>query len=162
MKRYAPPIIIIALLAAFGFWWFSPVQVLKRRTEKLLQTLNLQSGTGKAMRQMNVYSLSSILADEVELKSSSITEANGVFPRSEMESAYSWLCEQANQCRFELVKFESIKSDGNSGDVTFLVKALVELPERRPADGVYQVTFHWQHDDAGWLLERAEWQEEKL
>ncbi|MEI6176535.1 MAG: hypothetical protein WCS43_06555 [Verrucomicrobiota bacterium] len=161
MKRLAPLIVILALLAAIGFWWFSPIQVLKRRTENLLQTLTLKSGTGKSMRQMGVYSLSSILADDVELKSSSITEANGFFPRSEMESAYSWLCEQASQSRFELVKFKSVKSDGQTGDVTFLVKSLVELPERRLADGVYQVTFHWRHGDGGWLLDRAEWQEEK-
>lgn len=161
MKRLAPLIVIIALLAAIGFWWFSPIQVLKRRTENLLNTLTLKSGTGKAMRQMGVYSLSAMLAEEVELKSSSITEANGVLPRSEMESAYSWLCEQATQTHFELVKFKSLKSDGHTGDVTFLVKALVELPLRRPADGIYQVSFHWQHGDGGWLLERAEWQEEK-
>jgi hypothetical protein len=161
MKRLAPLIVILALLGAFGFWWFSPVQVLKRRTETLLQTVTLESGTGKALRQMGVYSLSAILADEVELDSPTIAEANGSFPRSEMEAAYSWLCERAKQSRFELVKFRSVKSVGQTGHVTFLVKALVELPDRRPADGIYQVTFRWQHGDGGWQLDRAEWREEK-
>lgn len=161
MKRFGLPVFILALLGAFAFWWFSPVQVLKRRTQTLLETLTLESGSGKAARQMGAYSLNALLASEVELDTPTLQEANGTFERSEMESAFSWLCEQARQTRFELEEFRSVKIDGARADVAFILDALVELPTERPADGRYEVTFRWQLDDDGWHLSRASWVEAK-
>ena len=159
MKRIVPIIVIVVLVAAFGYWWYSPTHVLKRRTDSLLQTLTLELSTGTAARQMGVYSFNSLLAEDVELNSASIADANGVFARSEMESAYSWLCEQAKQTRFERVTFDSVTIDADSGEVKFTLKALVELPNSRLADGIYQTTFRWQKTDSGWLLNRADWNE---
>lgn len=160
MKRLALPAVILALLGALAFWWFSPVQVVKRRTANLLHTLTLEAGGGKAGRQMNVYSLNALLAPVVDLENPSISEANGSFERQEMESAYSWLCEQARETRFDLEKLRSITVTGDRAEVSFLLNALVELPNYRPADGRYDVTFHWKNDaDEGWRLERAVWKE---
>lgn len=159
MKRIAPILAFIILLAAFGYWWYSPTQVLKRRTDSLLRTLTMDLGKGTAARQMGVYSFNSLLAEDVELNSPSITDANGVFARSEMESAYSWLCEKAKQTRFQRVKLDSITTEGNTGVVKFTLLALVELPNSRPADGIYQTTFHWQKTESAWLLTRADWSE---
>ena len=63
---------------------------------------------------MGVYSLNALLASEVELENPTIEEANGTFERSEMESAFSWLCEQAKQTRFELEKFHPSPSPATS------------------------------------------------
>ena len=161
MKRFGLPVFILALLGAFAFWWFSPVQVLKRRTETLLRTLTLESGSGKAARQMGVYSLNALLATEVELSNPTIQEANGTFERSEMESAFSWLCEQAKETRFELGDFHSVKIDGEQADVAFSLEALVALPTYRPADGRYEVTFHWVRESDTWRLGRATWAKSK-
>jgi hypothetical protein len=161
MKRIGLPIFVLALLGAFLFWWFSPVQVVKRRTETLLETLTLQASTGVPSRQMGVYSLNSLLATEVELESDSIREANGSFERPEMESAYSWLCQQAKQTRFDLEKFHSVEIDGDQANVRFSLIALVELPSYRPADGEYEVSFRWQREDDGWKLAAAKWTENK-
>jgi hypothetical protein len=161
MKRFGLPVFILALLGALAFWWFSPVQILKRRTETLLRTLTLESGSSKAARQMGVYSLNALLAPEVELETPTIPEANGTFERSEMESSFSWLCEQARETRFELVKFHSVRIDGDRADVAFSLEALVQLPSHRPADGRYEVTFRWLLDDNGWHLSKAKWLEAK-
>ena len=110
---------------------------------------------------MGVYSLNALLTPEVELETPTIPEANGTFERAEMESSYSWLCEQAKQTRFELVKFHSVKIDGDRADVAFSLDALVELPSIRPADGRYEVTFRWLRGDNGWLLSKAKWVEGK-
>jgi hypothetical protein len=157
MKRFGLPIVILAVLGAFLFWWFSPVQVVKRRTHTLLETLTMESVSGKASRQTGVYSLNALLAGEVELVTPTIPEANGTFDRSEMESAYSWLAGQAKQTRFELLEIHSITIDGNQADVSFSLEALVELPSSRPADGRYVVTFRWVNDENSWRLARAEW-----
>jgi hypothetical protein len=144
---------------AFGIWWFSPVQVLKRRTESLLTTLTLDSGTGKAGRQMAAYSLNSLLASQVELENPEIEDANGSFERAELESAFSWLCNQARQTRFEAGKFHSVNVNGDAAKVKLSLTGLVELPTYRPADGTYDVTFDWQKEEDGWRLRRAVWRQ---
>jgi hypothetical protein len=157
MKRIGLPIVILAVLGAFLFWWFSPVQVVKRRTHTLLETLTMESGSGKVARQTGLYPLNALLAEEVELVAPSIPEADGTFGRDEMESAYSWLAGQAKQTRFKLLEIHSIKVEGRRADVSFSLEALVELPNSRPADGRYEVVFHWLDDERSWRLSKAEW-----
>lgn len=162
MNRLLVPAAAAALLAGFLFWWFSPGQVLKRRTLSLLETLTMDSGTGRSTRQLGVYSLNAMLAPEVELEVPSVERANGTFERSELESAFSWLCSHAKQTRFELLRFESVHVGEDAGEVVFSLEALVELPAYRPAEGIYQTTFRWRRADDGWRLERISWLEENL
>ncbi len=159
MRRFALPAVLLALSGAFVFWWFSPVQVLKRRTNSFLQALTIESGSGKTGRHLATYKLNALLAEEVELTAPSMPEADGNFQRSELESAFSWLCDQAKQTRFDLENFRSVRVDDGQADVTFALNALVDLPGYRPADGRYEVTFHWQQEKDGWRLTRAQWDE---
>lgn len=161
MKRLVISCTIVALTGAFAVWWFSPGRILKRRTLSLLESLTMDSGTKRSARQMGVYSLNALLASEVELNTPAIEQANGTFERSELESAFSWLCDQAKQTRFELDEFDSVTVTGDVGEVAFSLEALVELPAYRPADGHYQVTFQWRREDDVWRLERATWLEVK-
>lgn len=161
MKRLVIPLAIVGLLAVFALWWFSPTQVLKRRTASLLTTLTLDGGSGKVGRQMRVYSLNGLLASGVELDNPAIKEANGTFERAELESAFSWLCEQAKQTRFKAGKFHSINVSGDKAQVTLTLSGLVELPTYRPADGEFDATFDWQKEEDGWRLTRASWREAK-
>jgi ketosteroid isomerase-like protein len=125
----------------------------------LLATLTLDSDTGKAGRQMAAYSLNALLASQVELENPEIQEANGSFERAELESAFSWLCNQARQTRFEAGKFHSVSVSGDAAKVKLSLTGLVELPTYRPADGTYEVTFDWQKEEDGWRLSRAVWQQ---
>lgn len=159
MKRLGLPIFFAALLGAFLFWWFSPVQVIKRKTKTLLETLTLQESTSTATRQLGVYPLNALLAQDVELESTAIREANGSFARSEMESAYSWLCQQAKFTQFELISFHAVEVGTDTATASFSLSAVVELPAYRPADGNYEVIFQWQKDDQGWRLVSAKWSE---
>lgn len=161
MKRLIIPAAALLVLAAFLFWWFSPTQVLKRRTLSLLETLTMDAGTGKSTRQLGAYSLNALLAREVELSTPTIDQANGTFERSELESAFSWLSQQAKQTRFELEEFRSVNISGDRGEVLFSLDALVELPTYRAVDGHFGVTFRWQREEETWRLTGAEWLEEK-
>lgn len=159
MKRLAISLVVLALLAGFAFWWFSDTQVLKRRTQSLLTTLTLDSGTGKVGRQMGSYSLNALLASEVALDTPTIQEANGSFQRDELESIYSWLCNQAKETRFELQDLRSVTVNGGKATVHLTLIGLVVLPNYRPADGTYDVTFDWQKEKDGWRLTHASWKQ---
>jgi hypothetical protein len=157
MKRLLFPCSAGLLLAGFLFWWYSPEQVLKRRTGAMLEALTLDPGAGRSARQMQVYALNTLLAPEVTLENPDIDEANGSFERPDIESAFSTLCQLAKQTRFELLDLDSVTANGDSGKVSCTLKALVELPAYRPADGIYQAEFQWRHGDDGWRLESAKW-----
>ncbi|MGL5016533.1 MAG: hypothetical protein ACRDBP_00245 [Luteolibacter sp.] len=159
MKRFVIPLVVVGLLAGFGIWWFSPSQVVKRRTESLLETLTLDGGSGKVGRQMAVYSLNALLAPRIELENPTITEASGSFERPELESAFSWLCGQAKQTSFKAEKFRSIRVTGNKATVEMTLTGLVELPTYRPADGRFDAIFDWEKEEDGWRLARASWRE---
>jgi hypothetical protein len=159
MKRYALPALAVILLAAFGVWWFSPGQVLKRRSKTLLSTLTLNAGTGIPGRQMGTYSLNALLASEVELENPTLREAQGTFERGEIESAFSWLCNQAKQTRFELARFNQITVSGDQATVALTLTGLVELPNYRPVDGKYDAIFNWVKEKDGWRLSRASWKD---
>ncbi|MES2439622.1 MAG: hypothetical protein V4584_11170 [Verrucomicrobiota bacterium] len=159
MKRIAIYAVIVAVLAALGVWWFSPGQVVKRRTKSLLTTLTLDSGGGKIGRHTGAYSLNALLAEQVTLDTPTLKEANGTFERNELESAYSWLCDQAKQTRFELQHFNSVTVNGDTAKVELNLIGLVELPNYRPADGTYDVTFDWQKEKDGWRLNHATWKQ---
>ncbi len=159
MKRPLILLIIAVVLTALGVWWFSPRQVLKRKSLSLLSTLTMESGMGAVSRQAGAYTLNAILAEQVELDTPTIKEANGTFDRTELESAYSWLSNQAKQTRFELRDLRSIELNGDDATVQLQLEGLVELPTYRPADGIYDVVFKWRKEKDGWRLHHATWTE---
>ena len=88
MKRFIVPIVFLAGAIVFCLWWYSPTQVIKRRTASLLSTLTMAAGDGKANRHMGAYSLNGLLAPQVALETPTIDEANGTFERE--DDAYRW------------------------------------------------------------------------
>lgn len=157
MKRYTFPIVFLALVVGFSVWWFSPNQVLKRKVNSLLSTLTMDAEGGRVGRQAGTYSLNALLAENVELETPTIQEANGTFTRQELESAYSWLSNQAKETRFELTNLHSIRISGDEATVELTLEGMVELPNYRPADGSYDVVFDWKKGSDGWRLYRAKW-----
>jgi len=156
MKRLVSIVIIIALLAGFAFWWNSPAQIITRRTQALLQTLTMERKDSKVTRQGGVYQLDALLAEDVELDTPTIPEANGTFPRSEIISSFSSLCESAKQMRCKLEKIRSLEITDDDADISVILEALVDVANYHPVDGRYEVTFHWQrYKDHNWRLTRA-------
>ncbi len=157
MRRFAIPIVFLIVAVLFCVWWYSPTQVLKRRTAALLSALSLEVGQGKANRHLGVYSLNELLARHVELETPTIDEANGSFEREELEAGFSWLCEQAKQTRFEMEILRSITITGEKANVKLTLTGLVELPTYKPADGSYDVSFDWVKEKDAWRLSKAVW-----
>lgn len=160
MRRYLIPAIVVILLVGFCVWWYSPRQVIQRRTHSLLETLTFEKGGGRAARNLGGYTLHDLLAKGVELKTPTIPEANGNFSRDDLEAAYSWLANQAKESRFELEAFHDIDIQDTTATVKCTLFGMVELPTYRPADGTYDVTFDWVKEEDGWKLTRAVWDQQ--
>lgn len=159
MKRIHFAGIAGLLAVAFVFWWFSPTQVLKRRSASLVESLSFKRDTGIPLRQLSGYSFGSFLADEVELDSHGIPEAEGTFSRSNLESAHTALASYARESGFEIERFHAVTVTGDLAHVSLTIDGFVQLPEFRPADGKYLVDLHWRCDDGVWRLYRAVWRE---
>jgi hypothetical protein len=155
VKRFVIFGIVFAVI--LGCWWFSPGQVLRRRTTDLLSTLTMDAASSSTSRQMGGYSLNALLASQVILENPILEEAQGTFERSEIESAYSWLASQSKQTRFHSSSFRAVKVEGDTGYVDLFLEALVELPNYRPVDGKFDARLVWRKGDDGWRLTKATW-----
>ncbi|MBU6171206.1 MAG: hypothetical protein KGQ87_06920 [Verrucomicrobia bacterium] len=144
--------IIVVLSAA---WWFSPEQVIKRRSISFFEVLTIDLSKPPTTRALAVYSLHPYLAPEVEVSTPTPEEANGTFAREELESAFSSICQHALQCRFSEPVIEHVKVEGKRARVELILKAKVEFPEMRIADGPFRVKLDWLRGEKDWLLEQA-------
>lgn len=146
-----------SLLIPLGMWWFSPDQVVMRRTKHLMKVLTLSEGTGAPLRQAKVFSMNAMLASEVELVIPEVSEANGTFEKMEIESAFSWICQNAKHSRFDTAEFRNVNVDGETATVNFLAEGYLELAVGRPVDGIFDVTIVWKKGADGWRYDKVVW-----
>ena len=69
------------ILIPLGMWWFSTENVIKRRTNHLMDVLSMTEGAGGPLRQGKVYSMNGMLAPRVTLAIPDVSEANGTFDK---------------------------------------------------------------------------------
>ncbi len=157
MKRLIFILAALLVLTPLAIWWASPEQVIKRRTKHLMEVISIDSGTGSTFRQAKVFSMNALLAPEVELVSPDIPDANGSFDKEVLESAFSWICQNAKQSEMTVENFESIVITGDRAAVRATVKGFLELAVYRPADGRFDVTIEWIKGGDGWRFEKVIW-----
>lgn len=157
MKKLWITLIAAALLIPLGMWWFSPNQVIMRRTKHMMEVLTLSADSKGPMRQANVYSMNGMLAPDVELVVPEIAEANGTFDKLELESAFSWICQNAKESRFDVTAFRDVAVNGDTAIVTFLAEGYLDLGSIRPADGTFDVTIVWKKGRDGWRYNKIVW-----
>ncbi len=157
MKKLIAAAVVLAILIPLGVWWFSPEQVVMRRTKHLMEVVSLQKGAAGPLRQAKVFSMNGMLANEVELSIPDIADANGTFDKTEMESAFSWICQNAKHSHFEVSEFRDVEVSGDKATVHFLVEGYMELGSGRPADGTFDVTIVWKKGGDGWRYDKIVW-----
>jgi hypothetical protein len=158
MKKLWIALIAAALLIPLGMWWFSPEQVVMRRTKHLMEVLSLSEGSGGPLRQAKVFSMNALLAPYVELVIPDIADANGTFDKVELESAFSWICENAKDSRFDVTAFRDVTMAGDTATVRFLAEGYIEVSSVRPADGNFEVTIVWKEGGDGWRFNKVTWE----
>lgn len=148
----------LLIIVPLGLWWFSSDQVIKRRSEHLMDVLTISADTSGAFRQAKVFSINGILDAQVVIETPDVAKANGTFEKQEIESAFSWICRNAKESRFQIEEFQEVKIEGDRAMVRAKVEGFMELSSGRPLDGVFYVTLHWVKRDGGWRLKQMAWQ----
>lgn len=148
---------LLLILIPLSLWWFSEEKVVKRRSEQLIYMLTIDAGTNKILRHSKVLGMNGMLADDVEISSPSIERANGEFRSDQIESAYSWICRNVVESFFQVTEFHSVIIDGDHAEVEMTVEGFMQLPSFRPADGIHDVTLHWEKRDGSWRLKKMIW-----
>ncbi len=154
MKKLWIVLALLVVLIPAGIWWFSPEQVLMRRTQHLMDVMTISEGTGKPLRQAKVFSMNALLAPDVTLSSREIPDANGTFDKQEIESAFSWICQNAKRSDMRIAYFGAITITGDRAEVEVMVEALLDLPGARRVDGDYMMTIDWVKAEDGWRFEK--------
>ena len=157
MKKLWFVVAALLILIPLGLWWFSTEQVIMRRTHHLMEVLTISAGSGGPIREAKVISMNSMLAPEVELESPDIADANGSFDNQELESAFSWVCQNAKRSRMHVTNFRKIAIDDDGVEVIADVKGYLELASSRPADGNFLVKIHWVKVEDGWRFDKMVW-----
>jgi hypothetical protein len=162
MKKLLIPVMALVAVVAVLLWFYSPEQVVKRRTGKLMSILTMEDTGGGNSRQLSALGLGGLIAEELALETPTIEEANGVHQRTDIESGFDGLTRIANFTKFEIVEYHAITILGEDARVSATIEAVVALPSYRPADGLYEVELDWKKEKDGvWRLSRAKWQETK-
>lgn len=151
--------ILLVILIPLGMWWFSEERVVKRRSDHLMDVLTISADTGGVMRYAKALSINGVLAPQFDIESLTIKEANGSFPKDQIESAYSWICSNTKESEFEITEFREVKIEGNGATVIATVEGFIDLKGARPVDGSSDVTLYWQKTDGSWLLTKVIWNE---
>lgn len=161
MRRLLIPLVLLLAIAGGLFWWFSPEQVVKRQTKELLTAFTFSPGSSKANREMAGLNLTRLLAPQVSIDVPDAENASGSFSRSDIDSAFHWLCTAAKETRFNLQHYNSIVLNGDEATVSATIDAFVDLPSYRPADGPGEATLVWKKAQDGWQLTTLVWRENR-
>ncbi len=157
MRRIIITTVSILSLALLGAWFFSDVQVLKRRCAELTDLLSIESVNGGPLRQAKVYSLNKLLAENVTIETKEIQDLRGSFDRQEIESGFSWILNNAKESKFQIDEYLNIDVINERGVTTLAVEGFMEFPTYRPADGRFEVEIEWMETEEGWKFDRVSW-----
>lgn len=157
MKKILIIIAAALVLVPLGKWWFSPEQVVVRKTKHLMEVLTIAKDTSVPFRQAKVFSMNSLLQPEVTISSPKIPNASGRFDKQEIESGFSWVCKNAKESDFIVTEVKEVKVNDDEAVVRVFVEGFLELPSYRPADGKFEVTITWKNTEDGWRFEKVIW-----
>ncbi|MBK1826180.1 hypothetical protein [Haloferula rosea] len=161
MKRILMVLLAVVVAGAFVAWWFSPTQVLQRRVGSLLDTASVPPGMSDPGRKARGAHLAKYLARQVALDPPESFDApvTRSVARDTASALYSGAASYCKEITFADLSFDEVLHDGDTATVSFRVDAIVDLPTRRPVDGILNVTSDWEKVDGTWLLTNIRWTE---
>jgi len=114
--------LLVVACGLFAMWWFSDKQVVKRRTEALLDTVTIEPGSSKIGRGLQAASLDDFLAPNITLEVPD-DEASGTMSRDTVAGGFRYVAERADSTRFEIDEVESIALDDEQAAVIAVIDA---------------------------------------
>lgn len=165
MKRIAFPtlvVVLLLLLAGLAVWWFSPTEVVKRRVASFFSTAEVPATMSDIGRGARGTKVATYLAQSVTLNSpeSVADEVGSTFSRDRASVMYAGVARFCREITFTDLEFTRVEITADAATVSFRIDTLVELPGRRPVDGIVVADSLWRKIDGDWLLESMRWTEE--
>jgi len=157
MRRFISLLIVLAAGAGFLAWWFSPGQVVKRRTRDLMEVLTLNVATPTGTRNFGTFKLEQLLAPKIEFSVPSMADLNGSHDRADVTSGFSILCSNAKETKFKVKDLHSVTVNGNKATVNASLEILVDLKSAQAVDETGESILHWTKTEDGWRLDGADW-----
>lgn len=151
MKRFALVAVGIVACGLFVFWWYSDKQVVKRRTQALLDTVTIEKSTSKIARGLQAAGLDGFLASNIRLEVPD-EEASGWLGRGSVSSGFRYVADQADFTRFKLEKIDSVNVDGDKATLSGILEAKAVVRGETRIDGSYRTEFTWKRTDDGWKI----------
>ena len=133
--------------------------MLERRLDKFIETLSFDKSTTRASRLVKSTTIGQYFDQQVEI-TSPIDEATGNFSPEDLNSAYSYLCENAQEIVIE--RAAELRTEINGDHATQKFEADVNVAISRWLKGLngrYHVTIHWRKSEEGWKIHSTAWQE---
>lgn len=149
--------VLVLLLIPFGIWWFSEERAVKRRSDHLMDVMTIDAESRGVFRQLKAYSLGGVLADQIDFESATVEKVNGSYPKDQIESAFSWICQNSKESIFEITEFREVKIEGDRATVRATVEGFIEVKGDRPVDGSSDVTLFWVKSNGSWVLTKMIW-----
>lgn len=151
MKRLIVGIVVLAAVAGFVIWWFSPTQVLKRRTRALLDTVTVDASSGRIARGMQASGIDGFLAPRVNLEVPD-EEASGSWRRDEVGAGFRYVAARCDFTRFELDSIESLVIGEDSATLDGWIDAEVQVDKKTRVSGRYRTEFTWTKSEDRWRI----------
>lgn len=156
-------IIIISVGVFFSLWWFSTPQVLKRKSQKIIQSIEMDAGTSRMQRSLKINQLSRMLAETLTVtyppKSTPFHRYGFQIPihlnRNKIKTALLYLTETA-----EWITINDIETDlthHNKKEATVHIAFTMDTKLKRRNEQRYPLvgTFTFQKKNSDWLLSQV-------
>jgi hypothetical protein len=163
MRRLlAPLLVLLVVLAGFGWWWTRPERVVARRVADLFEAANVPADSGNITRSTRGTALEPFLADTITFEGPKgpTDEVEGPQRREDIITMYTALAKFCRSASVEDLTVESVEVSGDEALVRATVDAVIELQnEERPVDGIQHLDMTWLKQEGKWRLSRAKWNE---
>lgn len=145
-------------LGLFAWWYYQPERVLERRLDKFIENLCFDKSTSRTSRLVKSTTIGQYFDQQVEI-TSPIDEATGNFPTEDLTSAYSYLCENAQEIVIDRAAELQTKVNGDHATQEFEADVNVAISRwLKGLKGRYHVTIHWRKTEDGWKIHSTAWQ----
>ncbi|MGB6219420.1 hypothetical protein [Haloferula sp.] len=162
MKKILTAVAVVALLGLFFSWWFHPTNVLKRRAASFFETAEVPVTMSELARSSRGPNIAEYLADHVEVIAPKNLEEDlrSGYSRDDAAAFYSGVARYCRQVSFLKPEAISVVHLGESNaKVALRIDTIVELPDRRPIDGILKIETTWEKVDGRWLMDGISWEE---
>jgi hypothetical protein len=161
MKKFLPPLALLILIGLFLGWWFQPENVLKRRISSLFDTAEVPVTMSELARSSRGPNVAEYLGKRIEIGAPDNIDGRlrDSYHRDDLAGIYSAVARGCRQISLEAPEFESIEIEGSTARIRLRVDVIVELPSRRPVDGIQIMDMTWEKPENHWLLSSITWTE---